>query len=445
MKEYEHEDDWAEEEEEDEEEEGGWGLSAEEIAKRLQQINLEQDKRKEEKEEQKQKKRGRKKGTKNKTRKEKKKRDPNAPPKSKRTKRQGLKLLLIRDYLYNEASEDKPKSTEAIMDYLKENYDIEATDRTIHTDVKRLREDANVPVIYNRHRRGYYIDERPYSPAELRLIIDCIRNAEFLTKEDASTLTGEIIGLASSPDRELLTRQIEEEYKKSQTEASVIENINLLMKAIDANRKISFKRYRYVAERTKHTSLEKEVIIASPVRLVRKSNQYIFEYLKELENGGYISDRVHVSMMDNIEILRAASRYTKTENKKRQLAMEEVLDGFNGKKRAITIQFYNRASDKMLSKLPEDAVLIKVDSAHSQTTIKERVSPQFFSWLDDFGTYAKILAPADVIEQYLQWQKQKLYDYAHQYKVDVEDIKLKTDDEDDENGEVVLIRPPNKR
>ena len=444
MKEYEYEDDW-DEEEDDDEEEGGWGLSAEEIAKRLQQINQEQDKRKEEKEEQKQKKRGRKKGTKNKTRKEKKKRDPNAPPKSKRTKRQGLKLLLIRDYLYNEASEDKPKSTEAIMEYLKENYDIEASDKTIHTDVKRLREDANVPVIYNRHRRGYYIDERPYSPAELRLIIDCIRNAEFLTKEDAATLTDRIMGLASSPDRELLTHQLEEEYRKSQTEASVIENVSLLMKAIDTNRKIRFNRYRYVAERTKHTSLDAEIIIASPVRLVRKANQYIFEYLKEFDDGGYMSDRVHVSMVDNIEVLRAASRYTKAENEKRQLAMEEVLDSFNGKKRAITIRFYNRASDKILSKLPEDAILIKVDSAHSQTTIKERVSPQFFSWLDNFGTYAKILAPADVIEKYLQWQKQKLYDYARQYKVDVEDIKLKTDDEDDEDGEVVIIHSPNKR
>ena len=457
MKDFEYEEDWLEEEDDDEEE-GGWGLSAEEIAKRLQQVNQEQDKREEKKEEQQKKKRGRKKGTKNKTRKEKKKRDPNAPPKSKRTKRQGLKLLLIRDYLYNEASEDKPKSTEAIMEYLKENYDIEASDKTIHTDVKRLREDANVPVIYNRHRRGYYINDRPYSPAELRLIIDCIRNAEFLTKEDAAILMEKVLALASCPDRELLTRQLEEEYKKSQTEASVIENVNLLMQAIDTNKKIRFNRYRYVAERTKHTSLEKEVIIASPVRLVRKANQYIFEYLKELDSKGYISDRVHVSMMDNIEILRAASRFTQAENKKRQQAMDEVLDGFFGKKRAITIQFYNRASDKILSKLPEDAILTKIDASRSQTTVKERVSPSFFSWLDDFGTYAKIVAPDDVIEKYMQWQKQKLYDYARIYRTDVENIQLKTEadfDDDDEEGEdddneegeyeereVVIIRPP---
>lgn len=426
MKDFEYEDDWDEEEDEDEEE-GGWGLSAEEIAKRLQQVNHEQDKRKEEKEEQKQKKRGRKKGTKNKTRKEKKKRDPNAPPKSKRTKRQGLKLLLIRDYLYNEASEDKPKSTEAIMEYLKENYDIEATDRTIHTDVKRLREDANVPVIYNRHRRGYYIDERPYSPAELRLIIDCIRNAEFLTQEDAATLTDKITGLASYPDRELLTRQLEEEYRKSQTEASVIENVGLLMKAIDAGRKVSFNRYRYVAERTKHTSLETEVITVSPIKLIRKSNQYILEYAIDFKDGSCIFDKIQVAMMDNVEILNVPNSHTKAEKRARQQSMEDVLDAINGKKRAITLLIYNRASEKILNKLPEDAILIKVNNALSKTTIIERANPQFFSMLDSFGNYAKILEPQDVAVKFLQWQKQKLYDYARLYKVDLDDIPVSDD------------------
>ncbi|MBQ8834743.1 MAG: WYL domain-containing protein [Oscillospiraceae bacterium] len=422
MEEFEYEDDWDEEEEEDEEE--GWGLSKEEIAKRLQQVNQEQDKREAKKEEQKEKKRGRKKGTKNKTRKEKKKKDPNAPPKSKRSKRQGLKLLLIRDYLYNEASEDKPKSTEAIMDYLKENYDIEATDRTIHTDVKRLREDANVPVIYNRHRRGYYIDERPYSPAELRLIIDCIRNAEFLTKEDAATLTEKIMGLASSPDKELLAHQLEEEYRKSQTEASVIENVGLLMKAIDAGRKVSFNRYRYVAERTKHTSLEAEVIIASPIKLIRKSNQYILEYAIDFKNGSCIFDKIQVAMMDNVEILNVANSHTKAEKRARQQSMEDVLDAINGKKRAITLLIYNRASEKILSNLPEDAILIKVNNVLSKTTILERASPQFFSMLDSFGNYAKILEPQDVVEKFLQWQKQKVYDYARLYKVNLEDIPV---------------------
>ena len=345
----------------------------------------------------------------------------------KRSAGQGLKLLLIRDFLYNEATKEHPKNANDIIDYLKE-YRITASTKTIYTDIQRLKYDLEIPIVYNAKRWGYYIEDRPFSSAELRLIIDCIRNAEFLTKDDAATLTEKIKGLASAPDRDLLAHQLEEEYRKSQTEASVIENIGLLMKAIDAGRMVSFHRYRYVAEHTKHTALEDEVFIVSPVKLIRKSNQYILEFAKDFENGGCIFDKIQVSMIDNVKILHTPSTHTKKENRTRQHSLEDALDVFYGKKRAITILFYNRASDQILSKLPEDAILVKVNSVLSKTTLLERVSPQFFSLLDSFGNYAKILEPKDVVDKYMQWQKQKLYDYARLYKVNLDDIPV-TDDE----------------
>lgn len=433
MEELEYEDDWDEVE--------GWGLSKEEIAKRLQQVNQAQDKRKEEKEEQKQKKRGRKKGTKNKTRKEKKKKDPNAPPKSKRSKRQGLKLLLIRDYLYNEASEDKPKSTEAIMEYLKENYDIEATDRTIHTDVKRLREDANVPIIYNRHRRGYYIDERPYSPAELRLLIDCIRNAEFITEEDAATLTKKIKGLASAPDRELLSYQLEEDNRKSESGASVIENIPLLIKAITNKRKISFRRYHHVAQHTTHSFLGSTVYIISPHKLIQKSNKYILEYAEDWadspeaqnstikDNTMQIHRKIDVSMLTDITILKEPSTYREMGKLPGQPTMDEALDWLLGKKRAITIRFRYEVIDDVINRLGKDAILIDVDEYHFQTTIVDRATPDLLSWIAAFGCNAKIISPTDIIDKMIRREKMRLYDYGLLYGQGLEPISILTDEE----------------
>lgn len=447
MEDFEYEEDWIEED--DEEEEGSWGLSKEEIAKRLQQVNQEQDKRKEEKEEQK--KRGRKKGTKNKTRKEKKVKDPNAPPKSKRSKRQGLKLLLIRDYLYNEASKDKPKNSDAIMEYLKDNYDIEATDRTIHTDIKRLREDANVPVVYNRHRRGYYIDERPYSPAELRLLIDCIRNAEFITEEDAATLTKKIKGLASAPDRELLSYQLEEDNRKSETEASVIENIPLLINAITNKRKISCRRYYYVAQRTTHTFLGSTVHIISPHKLIQKSNRYILEYAEdwadspETTNSNskdstmQIHRKIDVSMLTDITILKEHGTYREMGKLPGQPTMDDALDWLLGKKRAITIRFRYEVIDDVINRLGKDAILIDLDDYHFQTTIVDRATPDLLSWIADFGCNAKIISPTDIIDKMIRREKMRLYDYELLYKQDLEPISVLTDEElsnlsDEENS-----------
>lgn len=441
MKEYEYEDDWDEEVEEDEEE--GWGLSAEEIEKRLQQVNQEKD---------------RKEARKNPPKADQKEAIPK-PTKSKRSKRQGLKLLLIRDYLYNEASKEFPKNSTHIIKFLKENYDIEATDRTIHTDIKRLIKDAGVPIKYNAKRHGYYITERPFSTAELRLLVDCVRNTEFLTKRDAGILVKKVMGLASSPDKEMLTYPLEEEDRKSQTEASVIENLPLLIKAIESKKKISFNRYYYTAEHTIHTFLGSAEYIVSPHKLIRKDNQYILEYaedyadmpkfedmdefedadsfedtdefedMDETEYEGQIHQKIDVSMLANIKILDMPSTYKEVGSIPGQQTMDEILDWLLGKKRAITIRFRNEVLDKVVNKLSEDAVLIDVDERHFKTTIVDRASSEVFSWIASFGCNAKILGPNDIIEVFMCRQKMRLYDYDLLYKRDYEPISILTDEE----------------
>ena len=294
MKGYEYEDDWDEEEDEDEEE-GGWGLSAEEIEKRVLQINEAQDKRnaelyRMEEDEEEQPKEPEEEPSEEP---EEEQADGERKPKSRRgrrSKRQGLKLLLIREYIYNEASKEHPKNATHIRKFLRENYDIEATPKTIHTDIKRLRKDVGVPILFNRHKNGYYIAERQFSIAELRLLVDCIRNADFITKDDEAFFIEKLKGLASAPDREVLARQLDEENRKRQTDNSVLKNVGLIVQAIEARKQISFNEIEYVAERSTHTALTTETIFASPHRLIRKSGKYILEYAFDFEDG----DQIHL-------------------------------------------------------------------------------------------------------------------------------------------------------
>ena len=92
----------------------------------------------------------------------------------KRTAGQGLRLLLIRDYLYNEASKEHPKNAKKIQEFLQEHR-IAASTKTIYTDIMRLKEDLELPIAYSgKGERGFYITEKPFDPAELRLMIDCM-------------------------------------------------------------------------------------------------------------------------------------------------------------------------------------------------------------------------------------------------------------------------------
>lgn len=66
--------------------------------------------------------------------------------KKKRTAGQGLKLLLIRDYLYNEASKEHPKNAKKIQEFLQEHRIAASTKNDLyrHYAAKRgLREPLN--------------------------------------------------------------------------------------------------------------------------------------------------------------------------------------------------------------------------------------------------------------------------------------------------------------
>lgn len=419
MEEYEYEDDWVEEEDDDEEE-GGWGLSAEEIEKRLQQVNEAQDRRNEEKH--------RKEEVEQEQQEEPKEEEADGEnkPKSRRgrrSKRQGLKLLLIRDYIYNEASKEKPKNATHIIKFLRENYDIEATDRTIRTDIKRLRKDVGVPILFNPHKNGYYIEERPFSAAELRLLVDCIRNAEFITKEDTAFLTEKILKMATTPDRIKILEELNEEDTKSQTDNSVIQNVALITAAIEAKRKISFNMIEYVAERTTHTAIDPEVVFASPHKLTWRNGKYILEYAYDYDDGDQTHIKCNVAMLANVKITGIPSSYRKLDSTGTP-TVEEARDMVYGKRRAITIRFRNDVLDEVVNELEEDALLIPEDDYHFKVTVKERLDNQFMRWLADFGCYAKILGPEDVIDYYIDWHKRQIHELEILYQQNLEPIGI---------------------
>lgn len=435
MEEYEYEDDWVEEEDDDEEE-GGWGLSAEEIEKRVLKVNEAQDKRnaeiyrREEDEEEHLEEPEEEPSEELEDEQE----DEENKPKSrrgKRSKRQGLKLLLIREYIYNEASKEHPKNATHIRKFLRENYDIEATGRTIRTDIKRLRKDVGVPILYNPHKNGYYIAERQFSIAELRLLVDCIYNADFISRSDADFLTAKILELASRPDREALADK-QEEDRKSQTDNSVLKNVEIISTAIERGRKIKFVPLQYVASRTIHTEQYNFTHTVSPKKLTWKLGRCMLEATLHNSHGANINLNYDVALMSDIKILSVPSVFSQPDRTEMP-TMEEALDLTYGKKRAITIRFNREVLDEVVRELGEEAILIPVDDNHFEVTIKERVSKffvnrEFLCWVASFGCAAKILAPQDVVDYYLDWSKhenehiQALYEHDMENHRDIQNI-----------------------
>lgn len=63
-----------------------------------------------------------------------------------RSSGQGVKLLIIRDYLRSHATKEHPKNAKAITKYLSSKWGIEASEKTIYNDILRLQMDFQEPI-----------------------------------------------------------------------------------------------------------------------------------------------------------------------------------------------------------------------------------------------------------------------------------------------------------
>ena len=382
----------------------------------------------------------------------------------KRSPGQGLKLLLIRDYLYNEATKEHPKNSKAIIAYLAE-HDIKASVTTIHTDIMRLREDLGIPIAYNPNKYGYYISKPKFEIGELEVLIDCIRCSTFMTEKDSAQLIQKVKGLANSYDRKLIEERMAEEGKKQHTDNSIIQNIQLIQEAIDRKCKISYQLIQYVAEHSTHTEIDPEIEFASPHKLTWESGKYVLEcaidvpfdeeWFKEEERAffdeclaaeydgsfedyykatygnrhksvGTVSQlytSIDISRFTNLTVTNLPSTYQKEE--------QETATANNNQSavQAITIRFRKEMLKRVATELGKDAILISEDDRYFTTSIRRVADREFFQWLYTFDCYAKILRPQKVIDRYLYWCRSHLVDLEILYERNLEPYYALTDDE----------------
>ena len=98
-----------------------------------------------------------------------------------RSSGQGVKLLVIRDYLRYHTDKNHCQNATQISKYLA-SQGIEASEKTIYNDLTLLKYDFKEPIEYSAKNRGYYITEPQFEPKELRLMVDSVQVSTFITQ-----------------------------------------------------------------------------------------------------------------------------------------------------------------------------------------------------------------------------------------------------------------------
>ena len=154
---------------------------------------------------------------------------------------QKLKILYLAKILQEKTDEEHSMTMPQIIDELK-RYGISAERKSLYKDMEEL-ELYGLDII--KERRGkeflYYIGSREFELAELKLLVDSVQAAKFITSSKSESLIKKIEALTSEHEARKLQRQVYVAGRIKTSNESVFYNVDDIHKAIGNNVKMRKK------------------------------------------------------------------------------------------------------------------------------------------------------------------------------------------------------------
>ena len=316
---------------------------------------------------------------------------------------QKLKLFYILQILKENTDEEHVLSTQDIIRKLSEN-DIKAERKSIYSDMECLI-DYGYDIILKKGRTGsgYYLASREFELAELKLLVDAVQASRFVTAKKSRELIHKLETLVSRYQAGQLQRQVYVAGRVKTENERIYYNVDTIYKAIEDNVKISFTYLEWDLKKELTAKRRGEKYEASPWALIWEDENY---YLAAYDSQAGQLKHYRVDKMGDVSLLgKARDGREQFEKINPAEYTKHTFGMFGGKEEMVTLRFENRLVGVVLDRFGKDTDLRKGEDGSFTVRIQAAVSGQFFGWLAGLGSGAKIVAPGEIRERYVDWLK----------------------------------------
>ena len=322
---------------------------------------------------------------------------------------QKLKLIYIIKYLLENTDENHKATMADILNYL-EYHDITAERKGIYSDVEAIRE-LGIEVIGEKVGRNfyYYVADRDFEIAELKLLVDAIQSSKFMTEKKSGELIKKLGNLVSIHDAKKLQRQVYVAGRAKALNESIFYNIDAIHNAIGANKKIRFQYFQWNVKKEMELRKNGEFYEVSPWALLWEDENYYligFDSCSKEIRHYRVDKMLKISCIDmEREGRDAFEKLNMADYTKKNFGM------FAGEEEMVKLEVHKRLIGVILDRFGREVMIIPADEEHFRVNVKVSVSSQFLGWIFGLGSDVKILSPENVVEKMKEEIKkmEKLY------------------------------------
>lgn len=324
-----------------------------------------------------------------------------------RASNQKQKILILRQYLERYTDEDHPAGIAQLIEEL-ERQAVSAERKSIYSDLDAL-EQFGLDIQSRKGRSpGWFIGQRDFQLAELKLLVDAVQSSRFLTKRKSDSLIHKLEGLTSVYQAQQLQRQVYVDRRVKNMNESIYYTVDKLHSAIANGKRVSFRYFDYNVNKEKVYRQNGARYVVSPWGLVWNNENY---YLIAFDSVHRDMRHYRVDKMDDLTITRSPRE--KDDDGEFDIAAyaEKHFSMFTGTEATVRLRCESRMVSVVLDRFGMDTILVPDGPDYFTVTLSVVVSPQFYGWLFGLGNAVTLEAPDWAVSEY----RARLLSAAGQY------------------------------
>ena len=311
-----------------------------------------------------------------------------------------IKTLLIFKYLNDYSDEYHPLSTTELIEMLNKD-GINCERKSIYADVQTLNKIGFNIMTTLSPKRGYFMATRQFELPQVRLLVDAVTSAAFITPKKTSDLICKLETLVSKNQADELISQVYIDSNAKCDNEEIYYVIDKLHDAIINKYKVTFQyRRRNIDKKNKRSYVNKDFKV-SPYALIWKDDHYYLVCNNEKYDNlmNLRLDRIR-KINPTEESVRPISQVSEYE-KEFDVAdyTSKMFNMFSGESSSVTLICDLNLREEIMDRFGSKIPLTAVDADHFETTIDAALSEGLVTWIMNFGSRIKVKSPKRLIDK----------------------------------------------
>lgn len=310
---------------------------------------------------------------------------------------QKLKMLHLVQILAEYTDDHHGMTMQQIIDKL-EKVGVHADRKTLYLDLEEL-ERFGIDIISQRTGRNtfYHMGNRQFELAELKILVDSIEAAKFMTDSKSKALIKKLAKLVSRYEADQLERQVVLSGRVKTINRMIYNNVDALHSAISKERQIRFHYCQWDMSGHLVPRHNGKWYVVSPWCLMLDHEYY---YLIAYDDEASMIKHYRVDKIKDIYLVDEPRKGREAYEAFDMARYSKCLFGmFGGREVRVSLDCHKDMIGVIIDRFGKDVSRIAKGSDSFIAFVNVVPSPKFYGWVMSLGDKVKIIGPSLVVEE----------------------------------------------